>query len=114
MALSKIPPAGHAQYVGARNLIINGAMQVAQRGTSATGITSGTGYNTVDRFQFVVTNAGTYTIAQSTTTPDGFGFSTKDRGSKFTSFAKGNIFCKETYFVFLCEIKQNRHIYSPY
>ena len=77
MALSKIPPAGHAQYVGARNLIINGAMQVAQRGTSATGITSGTGYNTVDRFQFVVTNAGTYTIAQSTTTPDGFGFSTK-------------------------------------
>ena len=59
-----------------RNLIINGAMQVAQRGTSTTGITSGTEYNTVDRFQFGVTNAGTYTIEQSTTTPDGFGFST--------------------------------------
>jgi len=62
---------------GNSNLIINGAMQVAQRGTSTTGITSGTAYNTVDRFQFGVTNAGTYTIAQSTTTPDGFGFSTK-------------------------------------
>ena len=60
-----------------RNLIINGAMQVAQRGTSTTGITSGTAYNTVDRFQFGVINAGTYTIAQSTTTPDGFSFSTK-------------------------------------
>ena len=30
-----------------RNLIINGAMQVAQRGTSSTS----SGYNTVDRFQ---------------------------------------------------------------
>jgi hypothetical protein len=32
-----------------RNLIINGAMQVAQRGTSVTGATS-TGYSTVDRW----------------------------------------------------------------
>jgi len=37
---------------GRRNLIINGAMQVAQRGTSSTG----TGYQTVDRFQG--TNSG--------------------------------------------------------
>ena len=36
MALSKILPASQEQYAGARNLIINGAMQVAQRGTSFT------------------------------------------------------------------------------
>jgi hypothetical protein len=35
------------------NLIINGDMQVAQRGTSSTGTT---GYNTVDRFKYVDTS----------------------------------------------------------
>ena len=69
----QFPTAG---ALSSRRININGAMQVAQRGTSTTGITSGTAYNTVDRFQFGVTNAGTYTIAQSTTTPDEFGFST--------------------------------------
>lgn len=36
MALSKILPASQEHFAGARNLIINGAMQVAQRGTSFT------------------------------------------------------------------------------
>ena len=36
MALSKILPASQEQYAGARNLIINGAMQVAARGVSFT------------------------------------------------------------------------------
>ena len=54
-----------------RNLIINGAMQVAQRGTSSTGQTT-TGYKTVDRFRVVMSSGGTYTINQSTDTPDGF------------------------------------------
>ena len=71
MALSKILPASQEQFAGARNLIINGAMQVAQRGTSSTGITS-SGYHTVDRFSFVPSNAGTWTAAQSTDAPEGF------------------------------------------
>ena len=50
MALSKILPASQDQYVGARNLIINGNMAVSQRGTSVTGV-SGGGYETVDRFR---------------------------------------------------------------
>ena len=37
--------------LGRRNMIINGAMQVAQRGTSATGLGASDGYFTVDRFQ---------------------------------------------------------------
>ena len=59
-----------------RNLIINGAMQVAQRGTSSTGITS-SGYKTVDRFKTNISSLGTYTQSQSTSAPNGFAFSLK-------------------------------------
>ena len=62
------------QIGGRRNLIINGDMKVAQRGTSKTGITS-TEFHTVDRFEFYNVSAGTYTMAQSTTVPTGQGFS---------------------------------------
>ena len=54
-----------------RNLVINGAMQVAQRGTSSTGITSGQ-YHTVDRQKIEVNTAGTWTATQSTTAPTDF------------------------------------------
>jgi len=55
-----------------RNLIINGAMTVAQRGTSFTSI-SGVTYS-VDRFfvQDVNSAAGEATVSQSTTAPDDF------------------------------------------
>ena len=55
-----------------RNLVINGAMQVAQRGTSETGITAGKYANAPDRFQLGLASAGTWTAAQSTDAPDGF------------------------------------------
>jgi len=74
MALSKILPASQEQYAGARNLIINGAMQVAQRGTSSTSVTAG--YYTVDRFNFspIATDELAVTHSQSTTVPSGQGF----------------------------------------
>jgi hypothetical protein len=56
-----------------RNLIINGAMQVAQRGTSVTGIT-GTGYFTVDRWSFEPYTMGTWTMTQENDAPTGSGF----------------------------------------
>jgi hypothetical protein len=56
--------------LGRRNMIINGAMQVAQRGTSA--ITSGTAYP-VDRFFLTNGTAGTFSIQYSTTSPSNFG-----------------------------------------
>ncbi len=59
-----------------KNLIINGAMQIAQRGTSVTGIT-GNGYQTVDRFKIMINTAGTWTLTQDTDSPDGFGNSFK-------------------------------------
>ena len=56
-------------------LIINGDMQIAQRGTSKTGLTaSGTGYHTIDRFMSLVTTAGTWTDTQDTDVPTGQGF----------------------------------------
>jgi hypothetical protein len=62
---SVAPPAG--------NLIYNGAMQVAQRGTSATGITS-TGYYTADRFNLGAFSAGTWTQTIENDGPTGSGF----------------------------------------
>jgi len=48
------------QVGGRRNLIINGAMQVWQRGTSATGVGSGSGtYETADRWKFILDTATT-------------------------------------------------------
>ena len=64
------------QIGGRRNIIINGAMQVAQRATSATSITT-TGYHTVDRFKPNINTMGTYTISQSTTAPTDFTTSLK-------------------------------------
>ena len=54
-----------------RNLIINGAMQVAQRGTQ-TDQTSA--YTACDRFEFTETGATVVTTSQDTTVPSGQGF----------------------------------------
>ena len=64
------------QLGGRRNLIINGAMQVAQRGASSTGITS-SGYYTADRHVTSLLNLGTWTQTQETDAPDGFASSLK-------------------------------------
>ena len=63
----------NGQISGRRNMIINGAMRVAQRGTSQASITS-TGYYTLDRWQVVNTNGGTWTMSQDTDVPTGEGF----------------------------------------
>jgi len=55
-----------------RNLIINGDMRIAQRGTSVSGITSENFY-TVDRWRVLV-NGGTWTQTQDTDVPTGQGF----------------------------------------
>ena len=65
----------NSQIGGRRNIIINGAMQVAQRGTSATS----TGFQTCDRIQFLTNNTDNFafTVSQSSTAPDGFSTSQK-------------------------------------
>jgi len=58
-----------------KNIIINGGMDISQRGTSASSLT-GSGYNTVDRFRTNMGTAGTWTQSQSTDVPTGQGFAT--------------------------------------
>jgi len=63
----------NSQIGGRRNIVINGAMQVAQRGTTAVTSSSGAQYP-VDRFFFIRDTATTavMTAEQSTTAPAGF------------------------------------------
>ena len=62
-----IPQAG-------KNIIINGDMNIAQRATSVTGITTGNIYRTVDRWRSDVVTSGTWTQTQDTDVPLGQGF----------------------------------------
>ena len=83
MALSKVDLANQvenqlpqslvADNVNFRNIIINGDMSIAQRGTSQASITSGD-YYTLDRFKFIPNNMGTWTMSQDTDVPSGQGF----------------------------------------
>jgi len=63
--------------LGTKNLIINGDMRIAQRGTSVAGISSSNGYQTVDRFFMRLNGAGTFTMSQDTDAPSGFSNSLK-------------------------------------
>jgi len=74
MALSKIRSDSleNTAIHGNRNLIINGAMQVAQRGTSFTGFGAGVNYG-IDRFANFHSSDGAFTISQETSVvPDDF------------------------------------------
>jgi hypothetical protein len=74
-----------ANVVG-KNLVINGAMQIAQRGTS--GSTSSTGYLSVDRF-IVNANGTSVTLAQSSDAPANTGL---EYSMSFTRTASGQDF----------------------
>jgi len=64
-------PAGKS--AGFRNILINGDMSIAQRGTSTSGVTTSDGYYACDRW-YSQTDIGTWTISQSTDVPTGQGF----------------------------------------
>ena len=89
MPLSKI----QFGNTGRRNIIINGAMQIAQRATSSTGLGSASGYFTLDRFYMVENDAsdGRFTMSQSAVTDlEGFSNALKiDCTTADTSIAAG-------------------------
>lgn len=60
---------------GRRNLIINGDMQIDQRGGSTGIVTSG--FYSCDRFRFALTSMGDWSCSQSTDAPNGFSNSLK-------------------------------------
>ena len=55
-----------------KNIIINGDMSIAQRGTSQSSLS--TGFNTVDRFEVLKSADSAFTESQSTDVPTGQGF----------------------------------------
>ena len=61
------------QPSGRKNLVTNGAMQVAQRSVSETGLGAAAGYFTLDRWQtFLAGTAGRFTMTQTADGPSGF------------------------------------------
>ena len=74
VTINGVTPAS-TNSLGLRNLIINGAMQVAQRGTSHSLAHDGTtGAYTTDRFVVAMSGADQWdcTVTQSSTAPDGY------------------------------------------
>jgi hypothetical protein len=69
----------NSQIGGRRNMVINGAMQVAQRGTSFTGVGNGDNAYYLDRFKFAEAGSpnGEFTITQASDGPNGFANSMK-------------------------------------
>ena len=73
-----VTAAKYIEPVPFRNIIINGDMSIAQRGTSFTSLAGVSQYN-LDRWETIGINVGSgrYQIDQSTDTPTGFTYSQK-------------------------------------
>ena len=83
----------NSQIGGRRNIVINGAMQVSQRGTTITGIGATSGVYSLDRYRFNVNGSGRATVTQSSVTPSGFANSLKiDVTTAVSSLSAGNFF----------------------
>ena len=63
--------------LAAKNFVINGAQNVAQRGTSSTGLGGSTGYFVTDRNKLVFSTSGRLTMEQVADGPSGFLNATK-------------------------------------
>ena len=75
MALTTVRPQGMGFNTGRRNLIINGAMQVAQRGTSFATMGEADSQYTLDRFKWQESGTPTFemTVTQDSSSPDEMG-----------------------------------------
>ena len=83
----------NGQVSGRRNIVINGAMNVAQRSASVTGLGGNQTYSTVDRFrQNTANTAGRFTMTQTADGPSGFANCMKlDCTTADTSIAAGEV-----------------------
>ena len=101
MAITRIgnPAIADQRGVNFRNIIINGGMDLAQRGTSETGVTT-TGYYTTDRWRTAIGTLGTWTMSQDTDVPTGQGFAKSlkmDCTTADASPASGDVFILNQY-----------------
>ena len=88
------------QIGGRRNIVINGAMNVAQRSASVTGLGAAAGYFTLDRWRVALNGtAGRFTMAQVADGPPGFANCIKfTTTTADTSIAAGEYLIFETRF----------------
>jgi|DEB0MinimDraft_10_1074344.scaffolds.fasta_scaffold32244_2 hypothetical protein len=102
MALTKVTTGTIAddsiQSLKNRNLIINGAMQVAQRATQVTGVTT-TSYKTCDRWLAALNSLGTWTFDQSTDAPNGFSNSLKTTCTTANASPAAGAYCLLIYYI---------------
>ena len=91
----------NSQIGGRRNIVVNGAMNISQRATSATGVGANNGvYPTVDRIKVVALNtAGRATMSQVADVHDGFANALKlECTTADTSIASDEAFLLQTGF----------------
>ena len=90
-----------------RNVIVNGAMNVAQRATSSTGLGATDGYFTADRFKLDFSSLdGRLTQTQDSSAPSGFANSLKlDCTTADTSIAAGE-------YMFLTQLIEGQNVQS--
>ena len=89
----------HGSSLGSKNFIINGAQNVAQRGTSSTGLGGSTGYFVTDRNKLVFSTSGRLTMEQVADGPSGFLNATKlSCTTADTSIGAGENFLFSQYF----------------
>ena len=91
---------------GRRNIIINGAMRIAQRSTSES--ITGNGYSTVDRWRTALSAAGTWTEERDTDAPPGFKYSLKYSCTATQSIVSSSYFVTYHYIeANNCQVMQN-------
>jgi hypothetical protein len=102
MALTKVTTGTIAddsiQSLKNRNLVINGAMQVAQRATQVTGVTT-TSYKTCDRWLAALNSLGTWTFDQSADAPNGFSNSLKTTCTTANASPAAGAYCLLIYYI---------------
>ena len=78
-ALPAIDGSSLTGNIGRKNMVINGNMQTAQRGTSFAGLDTSSAFENyyLDRFLFGGDDAGIWTVTQDSESPVGFGSSMK-------------------------------------
>jgi len=88
--IEDVPQSKLDNNINFRNIIINGDMSIAQRGTS---FSVSDNIYTLDRFLTEFSGFGAFTLTQSTDSPDGFGHSLKlDCTTADASPASGDVF----------------------
>ena len=88
MALTKVSR-GLLSGQSTKNLIINGDMQVAQRGTTFSGLSNGSDEYTLDRWRWDERGSGSavHEVSQSSTAPSGFAYSARIKCTSGGSFS---------------------------